>query len=1259
MFSKSNSVTSTRVLDYRVSTSIIGLPVLILLGRNRVPMNIVCTFNWQSQKVSTGGKGSGKGSGKGGGSQQYNYSMGAIGVLCLGPVTAIQKIWQNKTVLVTTQPDPVGYTVPGGGGNVTPTSGLSQKFAGDAGVYKQVSQTITVNNYGDPQGSHSVTVTQRVPGVKVSSSPSAGQYTVDSNGKYTFSAADSGVTWYINYTFVQGNPTAPGALPIENLQLTLLTGTTGQAIWSGIVGQPVPQIGYSEMAYVGNLEWEMGTSGQLPNYTYEIDGPLQYGGGIVDALTSDVINFLLTNRNCANIDSSFIGPLTQIANYCLANSLFISPVIDQQTTYSTVLKEFLMVANAEVISSEGLLKFGCYSEITAAGNNAVYAPATTPLFDLTPDDFIVKSPGDAPIQFSYDAPMDVINKMSIEWTDRDNDYNTSVVSQEDADSTSKYGPNTGSPLTAHSICSQAVAAQVLDVQLKRGVYQLRKVKFNLGWKYGPLEPMDVVTIPEQYPSTGRLAARFLRIEEDEEGSLACECELLLFGISAPTLHPKQSGSSFTPGYNAPPGSVNPPIFYELPQELTQTVGLQLAIGLSGGAPNWGGCSVYVSTDNGANYVLVGVNTNRSVMGTLSAILPIGLDPDTSNTASVDLRESLGVLSPVQKADADAYKSIVLFDQEIIAYEYATATGSSQYDLKSGSNIYLRRGVFGTTITAHAIGSPVLALDGSPFEYPYESSDVGRTLYFKFTSFNLAGQQEEDIANVTAYKYTLVFNRPPWPIHPLLAATTNDAQGNLDPIWGALTSFTIQQSYTLNGDGSKTAVFAITTAQNNNTPSASTVAPKITAISTSSSGGSLAPGTYVVAVTSIGTDGKETSLSLVQVVTIPSGSSTNRLTLTITFANVSDSPGYAYVAASPTIPSAGWNRASLVVNGSNYDVQTLSTVSPQAPDPEYDHAVLEARVEYHGGIWAGAVNVISTTTYAANTVTILQFTGSTWTVNQLVGRALTLLSRQNNTAVPYLDAAIVANTADTLTLSLRDTDANAAIGDVWMIRAYANIGTSTTIGDAAFINGGAGQAGTGLDIDAEKGRVAWIVAGPHAGNWRPIIGNDHTTLTVSPGWGFTPTSSDIFIVVDASTPWTQTLQSLDTQSSPTLSTNFPVDNSIGATYMVLLLAADSSGDVSPPEVCPFREMYQPGGGLTQVNVSTTPYAQLSTDQVITLLPGASVVNCLPWSAMTRRGLYILNASGADVTVNASAGYTIEGGASLVIHDGDRWQVLPNV
>jgi len=94
----------------------------------------------------------------------------------------------------------------------------------------------------------------------------------------------------------------------------------------------------------------------------------------------------------------------------------------------------------------------------------------------------------------------------------------------------------------------------------------------------------------------------------------------------------------------------------------------------------------------------------------------------------------------------------LCDGELIAYQTATLTAAHQYDLT-----YLRRGVYGTPIGAHAAGGSFARFgpnDPSLFKYVYPASFIGQTIHVKLPAFNIFGQSLQGLAGLTPTSYSL-------------------------------------------------------------------------------------------------------------------------------------------------------------------------------------------------------------------------------------------------------------------------------------------------------------------------------------------------------------------------------------------------------------------------------------------------------------------------------------------------------------------------
>ena len=145
------------------------------------------------------------------------------------------------------------------------------------------------------------------------------------------------------------------------------------------------------------------------------------------------------------------GDLTQYKNFCTANGLFLSPVLDAQKAASDWIQEILDITNAAAVWSEGVLKIIPYGDTTAVGNGATFIPNTAPIYDLTTSDLLT------PVVIKRPSVADVMNSVSIEFANRANDYNPDVAEDKDEAMIALYGLRKASPVQAHSITTTTVA----------------------------------------------------------------------------------------------------------------------------------------------------------------------------------------------------------------------------------------------------------------------------------------------------------------------------------------------------------------------------------------------------------------------------------------------------------------------------------------------------------------------------------------------------------------------------------------------------------------------------------------------------------------------------------------------------------------------------------------------------------------------------------------------------------------------------------
>jgi Putative phage tail protein len=208
---------------------------------------------------------------------------------------------------------------------------------------------------------------------------------------------------------------------------------------------------------------DLGTSGALPNLSFEVLGILPFGGGIPDAEPSAIIADLLANQFYAMAGVVTPGDLTQYRNFCTANGLFLSPVLDAQKAASAWIQEILDITNAAAVWSEGVLKIIPYGDTTAVGNGATFIPNTTPIYDLTTSDLLT------PVLIKRPSVADVMNSVSVEFSNRVNDYNIEIAEDKDDAMIALYGLRKDNPKQAHSITTTTVAKFAANLLRKRNV----------------------------------------------------------------------------------------------------------------------------------------------------------------------------------------------------------------------------------------------------------------------------------------------------------------------------------------------------------------------------------------------------------------------------------------------------------------------------------------------------------------------------------------------------------------------------------------------------------------------------------------------------------------------------------------------------------------------------------------------------------------------------------------------------------------------
>lgn len=726
--------TEPRLGGLRLQTSLYGQTVPVVYGRTRIPGNLLWYGGFKATRQEERSEAA-----KGGGSKPtrtyYEYSASVAMLLAEGPLAGVRRVYKGKqrfsgvassTTSSTAQLDSV---VPGSG-PFTVTVPSASTWAFDGGV--MVPTVDLLQTYFG----FTTSDTPLRPGI---------DYTVAA-GVYTFVAGLAGQPVRITYTTLT---TTPGVDALAQLGLALTPGVAGQPVWQHLASvYPAEAIPYSSFAYLRAQDYVLTSAAEVENHTVEVDGFLsEIATG--DAYPWAVLRDMLTNtRYGRGWASGFIGDWNQYRYYCNAYSLWISPAFTEQRPFREWITDILDATNTDAVWSGSQLKL-----IPRGDENlGAYVAPTTPVFDLSVDDFLA-SDGAMPVRVTRIGQQDVPNVVKVEFANRENDYNYEVVSAEDEASIVLYGRTEESAQTWHFFADPQSAKSAGFLRLQRAQAIRRRFAFTLPWRFVELEPGDLVTLTEPFLGLVKVPVRITQIAEKEGDEFEIEAVDFPIGHATAPIVAPQLGSGFRPDYNADPGSVAPPVFIEPPGGYTSN-GLEVWAAVTGqaGAPGqyWGGAEVYASLDGGTSYKLVG----RVDQGARFGVLTSALAATDSGPLDVALAGRGGKLRSVSVGEADSLVTLAFVGStgsgEFVAFESAALTAANAYRLTK-----LRRGQFSTTPQAAASGSQFVYVDGSlAMSGPLPTEMIGKVVKFKFCSFNSFGGGLQSIASATEYSYTI-------------------------------------------------------------------------------------------------------------------------------------------------------------------------------------------------------------------------------------------------------------------------------------------------------------------------------------------------------------------------------------------------------------------------------------------------------------------------------------------------------------------------
>jgi hypothetical protein len=525
----------------------------------------------------------------------------------------------------------------------------------------------------------------------------------------------------------------------------IFTGAIGQTPWTYLdTDAPTHAIGYSGVCYAAAYHYPLDTSATSPNHNFEVQFAIRATiAGVVqdDANPADIVADLLPD--VPRWPAGAIGDLSTYSTYCLAQGLLLSPMANNGRQASDLLTEIMTCSNSDCLWSDGQLKVVPYGDTTITNNGVTYTPNLTPIYALTFDDIIPNSKGEDPIQWDLTRTLEAYNYVQVNFLDRTLQYATNTATAVDQANINEFGRRQQSPQEFDSVCLMATASTLAQLMVQRSANVRRTAQFTVSELFGLLDPMDLITVPLR--DGGTRLVRIVEANEQQDGSIQLQVEEMLVGAAHAAEYTRQDALGVASDFNASPGDTNAPAIINPPLSLTDGAN-EVWIAASGG-PMWGGAVVWASFD-GDTYQTVGTITSPGRYGVTTTDLPLGSDPDTTDTLGVSLVQSGGTLTTATQADADGQATLCTVGTEIIAYSTATLTGANTYNLGT----YIRRGQESTTIADQPAGSLFLRLDGSQVPIPYTQGQIGKTVYIKLQAFNLYGGAYEDLDLCEAYEF---------------------------------------------------------------------------------------------------------------------------------------------------------------------------------------------------------------------------------------------------------------------------------------------------------------------------------------------------------------------------------------------------------------------------------------------------------------------------------------------------------------------------
>lgn len=534
------------------------------------------------------------------------------------------------------------------------------------------------------------------------------------------------------------------AYPNDTIQMTLFRGQANQQPWPYVSGKhPDKALPYAGLAYMAGVI-DLGDSGSMPNYNFEVKGKLLSSGDGVDANPADYIRYVLDKVGLSKTE--IIG-LDNYRSYCKHADLLISTPMDQTSakTARDIINEIATLTNAYMFWSNDRFKIVCCDDRAYPAKNPEdpddkgWQPNRTITYDLTADDFIPQT-GGALVTYSRKDSSEIYNQFPVEFVNRDSGYEKETVSYALTQDIADYGLRQANTTSASYIYTKDRAVKVAETLARKAQYERNKYTFKLDWAFCRLEVGDLVTLTDESCGLNKQPAMIDSVTEGTDGLLTITAISRAKGDYSAASFDVHAVDRPYVDYNVAPPDTDAPIILQPPAELT-TSGLEAWIGARGKSDGWGGCRVYVS-DNKDYYRYAGQIATAARIGTLASAV-------SADATSIEIDANGDFLSGTQQ-DAERGNTLCWLGGECLSYQTATLLQNGHYELTG-----CIRGQYQTTATKHDAGAEFARLDTALLRIPFLKEDIGKKVYLKLASYNIFGNNEQDLSNLDEYEYTIL------------------------------------------------------------------------------------------------------------------------------------------------------------------------------------------------------------------------------------------------------------------------------------------------------------------------------------------------------------------------------------------------------------------------------------------------------------------------------------------------------------------------